>query len=53
VLYTDSSHIIGVAWRIKIHHSDTPEDRRIKIVSTGTGVQAIPHAVQGDERKKQ
>jgi hypothetical protein len=32
VLYTDPSHIIGVAWRIKIHHSDTPVVRRIKIV---------------------
>jgi hypothetical protein len=27
-----SFHIIGVAWRIKIHHSNTPVERRIKIV---------------------
>jgi hypothetical protein len=37
VLYTDLSHIIGVAWRMKIHHLDTPDDRRIKIVSARTG----------------
>jgi len=32
VLFTDPSHIIRVAWRIKIHHSHTAVDRRIKIV---------------------
>jgi hypothetical protein len=51
VPYNDPSHFIGVALRIKIHHSDTPVGRRVKIVETG--VRAILHAVQGDERKKE